>query len=193
MDNSNKIILDLCGGTGSWSKKYREADYDVRLITLPKDDVCNYHPPLNVYGILAAVPCTDFSVSGAQYWDAKDKDGRTIESLKVLTHVLKIIAYTQPLFWAIENPVGRLRDFLGSPRQIFNPCDFGDPYTKKTLLWGRFNSPLLNSVKPEFVIAKNGDKYSKIHWSTGGKSEKTKMLRSITPPAFAKAFFEANQ
>lgn len=27
MDNSGKIILDLCGGTGSWSKPYKEAGY----------------------------------------------------------------------------------------------------------------------------------------------------------------------
>lgn len=33
--NSDKIILDLCGGTGSWSKPYKDAGYDVRLITLP--------------------------------------------------------------------------------------------------------------------------------------------------------------
>lgn len=26
------IILDLCGGTGSWSKPYAEAGYDVRII-----------------------------------------------------------------------------------------------------------------------------------------------------------------
>lgn len=31
-----KIILDLCGGTGSWSKPYRDAGYDVRVITLPR-------------------------------------------------------------------------------------------------------------------------------------------------------------
>lgn len=35
MNNENKIILDLCGGTGSWSRPYKEAGYDVRLITLP--------------------------------------------------------------------------------------------------------------------------------------------------------------
>lgn len=35
----SKIILDLCGGTGSWSKPYREAGYDVRLITLPHYDL----------------------------------------------------------------------------------------------------------------------------------------------------------
>jgi len=37
--NQNKIILDLCGGTGSWSKPYKEAGYDVRLITLPDYNV----------------------------------------------------------------------------------------------------------------------------------------------------------
>ncbi len=35
-ENRDKIILDLCGGTGSWSKPYKEAGYDVRLITLPE-------------------------------------------------------------------------------------------------------------------------------------------------------------
>ena len=28
--NEDKIILDLCGGTGSWSKPYKENGYDVR-------------------------------------------------------------------------------------------------------------------------------------------------------------------
>jgi hypothetical protein len=57
-----KIILDLCGGTGSWSKPYRDAGYDVRLITLPDNDVMTYKlPDEPIYGILAAPPCTMFS------------------------------------------------------------------------------------------------------------------------------------
>ena len=42
-----RIILDLCGGTGSWSKPYQEAGYDVRIITLPDywDDV----PKIDLY------------------------------------------------------------------------------------------------------------------------------------------------
>jgi len=40
----SKIILDLCGGTGSWSRPYREAGYEVHLVTLP-DDVRKYEPP----------------------------------------------------------------------------------------------------------------------------------------------------
>ena len=34
-----KIIIDLCGGTGASSKPYKEAGYDVRVITLPECDV----------------------------------------------------------------------------------------------------------------------------------------------------------
>lgn len=41
----DKIILDLCGGSGSWSRPYKEAGYDVRLITLPDYDVLDYTPP----------------------------------------------------------------------------------------------------------------------------------------------------
>lgn len=63
MGNSDKIILDLCGGTGSWSRPYKEAGYDVRLITLPDYDVRTYQPPEGVYGILAAPPCTEFSIA----------------------------------------------------------------------------------------------------------------------------------
>lgn len=54
--NQHKIILDLCGGTGSWSKPYKDAGYDVRVITLPDNDVLAYRPPKDVYGILAAPP-----------------------------------------------------------------------------------------------------------------------------------------
>jgi len=57
-----KIILDLCGGTGSWSKPYKDAGYDVRLVTLPDGDVTTYKlPDEPIYGILAAPPCTQFS------------------------------------------------------------------------------------------------------------------------------------
>ena len=63
MNNWDKIILDLCGGTGSWSKPYQDAGYDVRVITLPEHDVRLYAPPENVYGVLAATPCDEFSIA----------------------------------------------------------------------------------------------------------------------------------
>lgn len=186
MKNKDKIILDLCGGTGSWSRPYREAGYDVRLITLPEYDVQDYEPPENVYGILAAPPCTDFASSGARWFAEKDRDGRTIISMGVLVAVLEIILRAQPAaFWALENPTGRIRRWLHTPAMSFDPCDFGDPYTKRTHLWGRFVLPEKTPVEPT--------EGSKMWRCYGGKSDRTKMLRSITPPGFAKAFFKANQ
>ena len=35
----SKIILDLCGGTGAWSKKYKEVGYKVINVTLPDFDI----------------------------------------------------------------------------------------------------------------------------------------------------------
>jgi site-specific DNA-cytosine methylase len=116
-----KTILDLCGGTGSWSNPYKEAGYDVRLVTTPEIDVRSYEPPEDVYGILAAPPCTHFTVSGAQYWKEKDADGRTFEDITILTACLMIIARTQPRFWVIENPIGRMRNMLGEPDFKFDP------------------------------------------------------------------------
>jgi len=195
--NSNKIILDLCGGTGSWSKPYVEAGYDVRLITLPEHDVLTYIPPENVYGILAAPPCTEFAVSGSRWW--KDKDPALLEmALRVFDKCIGIISRCSPIFWALENPVGRLKtlrkDILGEPILKFNPCDYGDPYTKKTYLWGVFDELEKNFIEPSKSYG-NQIHYPKdetgkpIGWNTA----KCKEIRSITPQGFAQAFYEANK
>lgn len=184
-----RIILDLCGGSGSWSAPYKDAGYDVRVIDPKADsgDVRLFEFPGPVHGILAAPPCTDFSGSGAQYWAEKNEDGRTLASLSVVDACLRIVTVCNPTWWALENPVGRLRRWLGPPAFSFNPCDFGDPYTKRTLLWGRFNPPTKTPVPPVRACSQ-GSWIQKL----GGKSERTKELRSITPPGFARAFFEAN-
>lgn len=182
MNNKNKIILDLCGGTGAWSKPYKEAGYDVRLITLPEYDVRVYKPPENVYGILAAPPCTHFAVSGARWFVSKGEKA-LLEGLAVADACIRLIWLLKPKFWALENPIGRLVNYYGKPKMYFNPCDYGDPYTKKTALWGKFNTPVKNPVKPE--------EHSRIWYMSPGP--KRSELRSITPPMFSKAFYEANR
>jgi hypothetical protein len=89
--------------------------------------------------------------------------------------------------WALENPVGRIEKLGGLPpwRLSFDPNHIGDPYTKKTLLWGRFNADLpIAPVEPT--------EGSKMHSQYGGKSLATKNARSVTPEGFAYAFFMAN-
>lgn len=179
----SKIILDLCGGTGSWSKPYTDAGYDVRVITMPKDDVRLFKAPEEkIYGILAAPPCDHFAGSGARWWKEKGS-GPLLEGLSVVDACLRIIFITQPKFWALENPVGRLIHYIGKPVMYFNPCDYGDPYTKKTGLWGNFNIPKQNKVAPT--------KGSMMHLLP--PSEDRAKLRSITPQGFARAFYEANK
>lgn len=99
----SKIILDLCGGTGSWSRFYKELGYDVRVITLPDYDVRTYQPPRGVYGILAAPPCTEFSVLNCK---AEQRIRDFGAGMEIVNACLRIIGQCNPTFWAMENPRG---------------------------------------------------------------------------------------
>ncbi len=184
------MILDLCGGTGSWSKPYRDAGYDV-LVVDPQEwlggeggtgDVRLFkHLKKPVHGILAAPPCTHFSVSGARWWKGKGEEA-LLHALSIADACARIVLFHKPDWWALENPVGRLRRYYGNPAYTFNPCDHGDPYTKRTLIWGDFKVPERNPVEPI--------EGSKMHKLPPGPDRAR--LRSMTPPGFAQAFFEAN-
>ena len=174
------IILDLCGGTGAWSKPYKDAGYEVVIIDVDQD-VRLFHTTAKIHGILAAPPCTHLAGSGARWWAEKGK-GTLLESLSIVDACLRIVLLTQPKWWCLENPVGRLVHFIGKPKMYFDPCDYGDPFTKKTCLWGDFNEPVKNPVEPT--------EGSKMHLYP--PSPDRGKLRSITPPGFAQAFFEAN-
>lgn len=131
-----KIILHLCADTGSDSKPYRDAGYTV--ICVGKDiGVENYHPPRNVYGIIANPVCTEFSIAKGFH-----KKGNYEDGLFLVRECQRIIAECNPVFWVIENPAsGHLKDFLGIPAMTYEPWEFGSPWTKKTALWGKFNKP----------------------------------------------------
>jgi hypothetical protein len=200
--NSEKIVLSLFDMTGEWSKPWEEAGYQVFRFDIQEDpemgdvnkfsaeffnDLYGAFEGQDIYAILAACPCTDFASSGARHFAAKDADGRTVESVELVRQTLATVEYFKPSVWAIENPVGRIEKLTGLPpwRLSFNPNHFGDPYTKKTLLWGRFNANLpIAPVEPV--------EGSKMHRMYGGKSQETKNARSVTPEGFAYAFFQAN-
>ncbi len=61
---------------------------------------------------------------------------------------MRIILISNPKFWCLENPIGRLVNYLGKPKMYFHPYEYGDPYTKKTCLWGQFNIPKKHLVEP---------------------------------------------
>ena len=206
-----KTILDLGGGTGAWSEEYKKAEYHVINVTLPFYDIfkteirSQYRDMIfngnagslivgtdNIYGILAAPVCTMFSLARTRAKIPRDlKQG--MELVIADLNIIWECRYNHKLaFWCLENPMGILRQFLGKPIFTFDPCDFGDPYTKKTDLWGYFNIPKKNPVEPEYYIS-GGKRFPPLWGRTGGNPKKDKMLRSITPPGFAKAFFKANR
>lgn len=200
MDNSKKIILDLCGGTGSWSRPYAEAGYDVRVITLPYYDILTYEPPKNVYGILAAPPCTAFSIAGSQYWQQKDLDGRTQAALKIVNRCLDIANFCKPKFFSLENPRGRLPKFIGEPTARLNYLDFGCDYFKTVYLWGYFSIPIGNCYCPKASISltkcsNNSLSEIPLDYSVkgSGMSGVRAIKRSITFKGFADAFYLVNQ
>lgn len=200
--NSQKIVLSLFDLSGTWSQPWVDAGYQVYRFDIQDDpfygDINNFNVEFfndlfanfegqDIYAILAACPCTDFAGSGARHFAAKDLDGRTEASIELVYQTLRTIEYFKPAIWAIENPVGRIEKLTGlAPwRLSFDPFHFGDTYTKKTLLWGRFNADL--PVAPVEPV-----EGSKMHRLYGGKSLATKNARSVTPIGFAYAFFMAN-
>jgi N12 class adenine-specific DNA methylase len=201
-ENSQRVVLSLFDLSGEWSKPWEEAGYQVYRFDIQDDptvgDVNNFSTEFfsdwfgdfdgqDVYAILAACPCTDFASSGARHFAAKDADGRTVASVKLVHQTLAAIEYFKPPVWALENPVGRIEKLGGLPpwRLSFDPNHLGDPYTKKTLIWGRFNGDLpIAPVEPT--------EGSKMHKLYGGKSLKTKNARSETPEGFSYGFFMAN-
>lgn len=177
-------IVSLCDLSGNWSKPYRDAGYDVMQVDIKHgQDVRLFERlPFQIRGVLAAPPCTDFASSGAQYWDAKGEKA-LLDALAVVDACCRIVLMHRPLWWAIENPIGRLSRWLGEPKLVFQPNEYGDPYTKRTCIWGEFKTP-----RRQLVLATEGSKM--VRYSEHDPDRQ--MKRSLTPLGFAQAFFEAN-
>lgn len=180
-ENDQKLILDLCGGSGEWGRPYREAGYVVQVVDMQDGgtdvrdlkpvDLLDFGGFSDVHGILAAPPCTEFSL-------AKNGQTRHIRAgLEVVSACIRLVAALKPEWWALENPVGLLQAYLGTPVDVWEPYEFGDPWTKRTALWGEFNIPRRGPfVEP-----------------TGSAMDRSgSAARAVTPPGFARAFFEAN-
>lgn len=179
----HRLILDLCGGSGSWSRPYAEAGYRVRLIDLPEDVRLLRFPAEPVHGVLAAPPCTYFCrMRMCRGWPTDDQ---LREGLSIVDACLRLVTACKPQWWALENPQGYLKCWLGEPVMKFDPWEFGDRWTKRTWLWGRFVPPMTNgSVIPAGPL---------IHRKKGRRGvAQSDAENAITPPGFARAFFEAN-
>tara|TARA_Y100000310_G_scaffold282693_1_gene304109 strand:- start:57 stop:398 length:342 start_codon:yes stop_codon:yes gene_type:complete len=112
--------------------------------------------------------------------------------LEIVSACLRIITTSAPKFWALENPRGYLRRWLGEPAFSFQPWEYGDKYQKLTELWGTFATPPPTETdKPDNLIKFSLLKSREIHPEYYGILDRSSR-RAITPTGFADAFFRAN-
>ena len=187
----------LCEESGAFADLYRDLGYNVIVKDLkldPKngDVILMEHYAGHLDGLLMFPTCTHNAGSGARWWESKG-EAAVREMLALDDACLRQVALHPELeFWMLEQPVGRLPKWYGPAKWNFQPHEFAgwadDPdseaYTKRTCLWGKFNIPEKKEVEP--VLG------SIMHQKYGGKSEKTKEMRSKTPSGFARAFVAAN-
>lgn len=174
----DRLILDLCAGTGAWSEPYREAGYEVIMVDLPQDVRLMRKLDRPVHGILAAPPCTVFSQARNRYPPTNEEFK---EGLSIIDACLRIIAAHQSKWWALENPAfNKINWWLGPPVWVFRQWEYGDAADKPTGLWGDFTAPLKCP----------GKRTKPSTYKTSRQNADPK--DAITPPCFARAFFEAN-
>ena len=160
-----------------------------------------------VFGMAFPV-CTDLAVSGAAHFKAKaDRDPEF--QIRASNHARWCASLFDALGcpYFIENPVSRLATLWRKSDHSFHPYEYGnyihddqaehplwpeyiaakDAYPKKTCLWtgNSFTMPWTDPVEPE-------KGHSRQHLKLGGKSAKTKNIRSATPRGFARGVYEFN-
>lgn len=151
--------------------------------------------------------CTDLTVAGAKHW-AKKRTANSMFQVHAydLAMLVCLVGQCCNSKWAFENPIGAISTLYRKPDFLFHPCDFGaylpeedshpvypqiypgrDAYNKRTCIWsgGGFIEPERKRVEP---LSKDNPGWK----LCGGKSLKTKNIRSATPRGFAIAVYEAN-
>lgn len=158
--------------------------------------------------VFAFPPCTDLAVSGAAHFARKAEQNPAFQFNAVrVCRVAQRLADELGVPYMIENPVSVLSTMWRKPDNTFQPFEFGayltegdvhpffpeyirpqDAYPKKTCIWSG-NGFVFPDKRPVAVSIGYSDQHTRL----GGKSVKTKTIRSLTPRGFAAAVYEANK
>ena len=172
-----------------------------------KDIFMQFNGRKVVFGMAFPV-CTDMAVSGAAHFKRKAERDPEFQT-KAVSYAVDCAELFDDLGcpYFVENPVSVLATKWRKPDHSFHPYEYGgyihydhaehprwpeyiaakDAYPKKTCLWtgNDFVMPWTDPVQPE-------QGYSTQHKKLGGKSQRTKDIRSATHRGFAKAVYEFN-
>jgi len=150
--------------------------------------------------IMFAFPsCTYLTVAGAKHSRTKSELMESIDNAKMVERIANLFGCP----WMVENPVGKMSTLWRKPDYYFDPYEYGgylgphegsyhpkmpfmNAYTKKTCLWTGNGFTMPGKLPVPHIGCFWGWKY------LGGKSERTKQLRSLTPEGFARAVYIFN-
>lgn len=151
---------------------------------------------------ISYTPCTDLAVSGAAHFKKKRKANPSFQDEAV---AMARLAEGLGVPFCVENPVSVLSTLWRKPDVITTPWEWAgycpegahpeasylypeqDRYNKKTCYWtgGGFAMPPKKPLQPLETVNPG-------HRALGGKSAKTKHLRSLTPRGVSEAMALAN-
>jgi hypothetical protein len=193
-----KIVLSLFDLTTNIVRPWAEAGYLCYCIDLQhapgeqRDgnivrvgaDALTWWPPYGaeIVLVIGQSPCTDVAVSGARWFKRKGL-AALVRALALFNRAREIAEWCDAPY-LLENPVSVISSHWRKPDYVFDPCDYGDPYTKKTCLWtgNGFVMPPKSRIDPI-----EGSKMHRLPPTLDRAN-----LRSATPMGFARAVFASN-
>lgn len=200
----SKVVSRVERFQGGGSVAYIHADlYDKDVLS----EIALKYTDKVAFGMAFPV-CTDLAVSGAAHFENK-RISDPIFQYKAADNArwCEVLFQNLGCPYFIENPVSVLASLWRESDHRFDPFEYGgyipeedaqhpkwpeyiaprDAYPKRTCLWtgGGF-------VMPDQKPVECPEGYSTQHKKLGGKSQKTKNIRSATPRGFAIAVKQAN-
>lgn len=200
----SRTVLSLCDRTGNMVRPWLDAGFHAVTVDVQPEanphprrthlqmDVRTFQPDFAPAIVFAFPPCTHLAASGARWF--RDKGLKALIGALELVEACRAICEDSGAPWMLENPVGTLSTYWRQPDHAFDPCDYGDPYTKRTLLWtgGGFVMP---------PVIRPGDMFGPATWVEPTEGSRMHLLppsadradkRSETPRGFADAVFRAH-
>jgi len=149
-----KLCIDLCAGLGGFSAAFElDNDWEVVKIDIDKKFKPTIQADINHLPLkenlapdclLMSPSCERFSLMG-RGWPKKGIS----RALTLVGNCLEAVVFLKPKKWLLENPKGRLRWFIGVPRQSIRYSDYDMTYQsqKPTDLWGNIDLPFCKHVR----------------------------------------------
>ena len=178
-------VLVACEFSGVVREAFRKRGHDAwSCDLLSSNDLSQYHIQEDVSGalrfkswdmVIAHPPCTRLCVSGARWFQGKEK-----ERWEAIQFFMSFVFLNFPKV-CIENPIGIMSTVYRKPDQIIQPWQFGHGETKATCLWLKNLEPL----EPTKIVE---GREARIHKMPPSKDRGK--LRSITYQGIANAMAE---